>query len=64
MQAAPARPSPVLPAAARADESVQNLDDWAATVALMVATTLEPSCALAFCFGNHDLLGRRKPLTP
>ena len=37
------------------DVAVQELEDWAATMALMVAGTLEPSCALAFCFGNPDL---------
>jgi hypothetical protein len=39
-----------LPSSARAetcqDEAAQELEDWAATIALTVAATLEPSCAL------------------
>ena len=38
------------------DAAAQELEDWAATIALTVAGTLEPSCALAFCFGNHQFL--------
>ena len=44
------------------DDAAQELEDWAATIALTVACTLEPSCALAFCFGRKQ--DRPAPLLP
>lgn len=61
MQSSHSRMSPVLPGAACVDVPVQDLEDWAATMDMMVATTLEPSCALAFCFRNLGFLSRRRP---
>lgn len=57
MQTEPTLP----PAADRAKEQdeadAQDLERWNEDIALVVANTLEPSCAFAFCFG-YDF-GRR-----
>ncbi len=47
------RPPSSLPTATSHDAAAQESEDWAATIAQTVAATLEPSCALAFCFGYH-----------
>src|SRR5439155_26514531 len=53
------------PSSARAgtchDEAAQELEDWATTIAVIVACTPEPSCALAYCFGNHQFFSQRRP---
>ncbi|MES3001840.1 MAG: hypothetical protein V4787_14200 [Pseudomonadota bacterium] len=43
---------PVVPS----PQEPEHPDDWAAEIALIVASTLEPSCALAFCFGKQRLV--------
>jgi hypothetical protein len=57
MDATRSRPVPV--SSAGADGPAQSPQDWEADITLIVASTLEPSCALAFCFG-YDF-GRRSP---
>jgi hypothetical protein len=56
MQPARSVLSPATSAAADPDRPAQTLDE--ADIALTVASTLEPSCAFAFCFG-YDF-GRRR----
>ena len=54
MQAAPTEQSLVPPPTACADVLAQPVEDWSETIAMMVASTMEPSCAFAFCFSNVD----------
>jgi hypothetical protein len=43
------------------DDAEQEREDWARRIALTVAATVEPSCALAYCFGNHQFFGEHRP---
>lgn len=60
MQSDSSRSSTGVPTQACHDTEAQELETWAETIALTVAGTLEPSCALAFCFGNHQFLSERR----
>lgn len=62
MQPTSSRPLPAGLEAASEATAPQSLDDWAKAIALTVAATLEPSCALALCFGNYAFIGQ--PLPP
>ncbi|WP_144006742.1 hypothetical protein [Pelomonas sp. KK5] len=46
-----------LPASTAAEDPAPYPDDWSETCAMTVACTMDPTCALAFCFGNF--WGRR-----
>ncbi len=54
------RPTSVVQPGFCPDKSAQELEDWTAEIALTVAGTLEPSCALAFCFGHRQSLLERQ----
>lgn len=54
MQPAPSLPQANVEEARASGAAPEHPDDWTEELALIVAATVEPSCAFAFCFAMQS----------